>query len=73
MTAASTKAAVRDVAPWIEILARIGYIAKAVLYGTIGFLAARAALGDGGGKATDTRGALRAMLEAPFGRELSSW
>jgi hypothetical protein len=70
VTAGSAKTAVRDVAPWIEILARIGYIAKAVLYGTIGFLAARAALGDGGGKATDTRGALRAVLEAPFGREL---
>jgi len=70
VTTASPKAAVRDVAPWIEILARIGYVAKAVLYGTIGYLAARAALGQDGGRATDTRGALRAVLEAPFGREL---
>jgi hypothetical protein len=70
VTAVSAKAAARDVAPWIEILARIGYAAKAVLYGTIGYLAARAALGDSGGRATDTRGALRAVLDAPFGSAL---
>jgi hypothetical protein len=69
VTAVSAKAAARDVAPWVEILARIGYIAKATLYGTIGLLAAQAALGRGG-RATDTRGALRALLEAPFGRVL---
>ena len=38
---AAAKTAVRDVAPWIEVLARVGYAAKAVLYGTIGLLAAR--------------------------------
>ena len=54
---ASAEAAVRDVAPWIEVLARVGYAAKAVLYGTIGLLAARAGLGWGGGRATHTRGA----------------
>jgi hypothetical protein len=70
VTAVSAKSAVRDVAPWIEILARVGYIAKAVLYATIGFLAARAALGQDGGRATDTRGALHAVLDAPFGRQL---
>jgi hypothetical protein len=67
---ASAEAAVRDVAPWIEILARVGYAAKAVLYGTIGFLAARAGFGWSGGQATDTRGALRAVHEAPFGRHI---
>jgi hypothetical protein len=70
VTAVSAKSAVRDVAPWIEILARVGYIAKAGLYATIGFLAARAALGQDGGRATDTRGALHAVLDAPFGRQL---
>jgi hypothetical protein len=69
VTAVSTKTAVRDVAPWVEILARVGYIAKATLYGTIGLLAGQAALGRGG-RATDTRGALRALLAAPFGRVL---
>jgi len=56
-----------EVAPWVERLARVGYVAKAVLYGTIGILAAQAAFGEGG-RATDTRGALSALLEAPYGR-----
>jgi hypothetical protein len=56
-----------EVAPWVERLARVGYVAKAVLYGTIGILAAQAAFGEGG-RTTDTRGALRALLEAPYGR-----
>jgi len=48
-----------EVAPWVERLARVGYAAKALLYGTIGILAAQAAFGEGG-RTTDTRGALRA-------------
>ncbi len=58
-----------DVAPWIERMARVGYGAKAVLYGTIGLLAVAAALGAGGGT-TDTRGAMAEVLKAPFGRML---
>ena len=61
--------AAHDVAPWIVRMARVGYAAKAVLYGTIGVLAARVALGEGG-ETTDSRGALRTVLEAPFGRTL---
>ena len=57
------------VAPWVERLARVGYAAKAVLYATIGVLAARAALGTGGAT-TDTRGAMAAVVHAPFGRVL---
>jgi hypothetical protein len=56
-----------EVAPWIERMARVGYVAKAVLYGTVGILAAQAALGEGG-RTTDTRGALRELLNAPYGR-----
>lgn len=56
-----------DVAPWIERLARVGYAAKAVLYGTVGILAAQAALGRGG-RTTDTKGALRELLGAPYGQ-----
>lgn len=67
---AASAPAVRQVAPWIEILARLGYVAKAVLYGTVGLLAGKAALGAGGGRATDTRGALHAVLAAPYGRTL---
>jgi hypothetical protein len=49
-----------EVAPWIERLARVGYVAKAFLYGRIGALAALAAFGSGG-RTTDTR---RAALKA---------
>lgn len=56
-----------EVAPWVERLARVGYAAKAVLYATIGILAAQTALGEGG-RTTDTRGALRTLLQAPYGR-----
>ncbi len=58
-----------EVAPWIERLARVGFAAKAVLYATIGILAAQAAFGEGGGT-TDTGGALRTLLQAPYGRAM---
>lgn len=58
-----------DVAPWIERLARVGYAAKALLYATVGILAAQAALGRGG-RTTDIRGALREVLGAPYGRAM---
>ncbi|HXG70253.1 MAG TPA: DUF1206 domain-containing protein [Gemmatimonadaceae bacterium] len=64
-----TATATREAAPWIERLARVGYAAKAVLYATIGVLAASAAL-SGGGRTTDTRGAMGTVLAAPFGRVL---
>jgi hypothetical protein len=58
-----------EVAPWIERLARVGFVAKAVLYGTVGILAAQAALGHGG-RTTDTNGALHELLSAPYGRAM---
>lgn len=58
-----------EVAPWIERLARVGYVAKAVLYATVGILAAQLALGEGG-RTTDTAGALREILGAPYGRAM---
>ena len=58
-----------DAHQWIEPLARAGYSAKALLYATIGFLAARVGLGIGGAT-TDTRGAMTAVLNAPYGRIL---
>ena len=58
----------RDIAPWIERVARVGYLAKALLYGTVGVLAAGAAFGHG--ESTDTRGAMAKLLHAPFGRVL---
>ena len=59
----------REVAPWIATLARIGYVAKAILYATVGVLAAQAALGRGG-RTTDTSGALREVVRAPMGDAL---
>jgi hypothetical protein len=58
----------RDVAPWVERFARVGYVAKAILYATVGVLAAGAAFGHG--ENTDTRGAMTKLLGAPFGRVL---
>ena len=57
-----------DVAPWIERFARVGYVAKALLYGTVGALAAGAAFGHG--RTTDSRGAMLELVHAPFGRAL---
>ena len=49
MTAGETaEAAAEYAAPWIERLARAGFAAKALLYGTVGVLAARLAAGNGG-------------------------
>jgi hypothetical protein len=58
----------RDIAPWIERFARVGYVAKAVLYCTVGVLAFGALLGNG--RSTDSRGAMSTLLSAPFGRTL---
>jgi hypothetical protein len=60
-------AAADEIAPWVERLARLGYAAKALLYITIGILAAQAGLGRGG-RTTDTRGALHVVHDATFGR-----
>ena len=58
-----------DVAPWIERLARVGYTAKGILYITIGYLAAKAGLGQGG-SVTDTGGAMRQVKHASLGQPL---
>ena len=58
------------VAPWIEGMARVGFVAKGVLYTTIGALAVMAALGQGGKTGTDNRGAMGEIYSAPFGRAL---
>jgi hypothetical protein len=58
----------RDVAPWVERFARVGYVAKAILYATVGLLAMGAVFGRG--ESTDSRGAMMKILEAPFGRTL---
>jgi hypothetical protein len=59
----------RKVSPWIERLARVGYVAYGIVYMLVGVLAVQAALG-GGGQATGQEGALRSILLAPLGRVL---
>jgi len=61
--------AARKVSPWIERLARTGYVAYGVVYALVGVLAMQAAFG-GGGKAASQEGALRSILLAPLGRVL---
>ena len=49
--------ALREASPWIERLARLGFVAKAAVYVIVGGLAAKAGFGMGG-RTIDTRGAL---------------
>jgi hypothetical protein len=53
----------------VEPLARAGFAAKGVVYLILGGLATAAAFGAGG-RITDARGALRALLREPFGEPL---
>jgi hypothetical protein len=59
----------RELAPWLVRLARVGYVAKGVVYLVIGSLATLAAVGNGGGT-TDARGALAVIGEGGAGRAL---
>lgn len=55
-----------DIRPWMTRLVRVGYAAKGVLYLLIGGLALQLALGEGG-RLTDASGALRSVVNKPFG------
>ncbi len=52
-----------------EWLARAGFVARGLIYGIIGVLAVKLALGHGG-KTTNQQGALRTIAEQPFGKVL---
>jgi hypothetical protein len=54
------------VSPQMESLARFGYAAKGFVHALTGLLALRAIAGLGG-DATDSRGALSSLADAPFG------
>jgi len=55
--------------PWVERLARLGYLAKGVVYAVVGVLALQVALGTGG-KTTDTQGALATLAQSSAGTAL---
>lgn len=69
-TGQAARQAGREAGRWIEKLARLGFLAKAAVYGLIGVLALRLAFGLGGGETTDAQGALREIAGAPFGTAL---
>jgi hypothetical protein len=52
-----------------EGLARAGFVARGLIYGIIGVLSAKLALGVGG-KLTDQQGALKTVAHQPFGKVL---
>lgn len=58
--------AARHASPWLERLARLGYVAKGVVYAVVGFLALREALGAGG-QTTDPSGAMQSIGTQPLG------
>lgn len=60
---------VRQAAPWVERMARVGYGAKGVVYIVIGILAVEAAFSSGG-KTTNSQGALTTIFQQPFGQFL---
>jgi hypothetical protein len=55
--------------PWTEKTARAGFVAKGMVYITIGALALMAAAGAGG-ETTDTKGAIARIATYPFGQAL---
>ena len=52
-----------------EWLARAGFVSRGLIYGIIGILAIKVALGAGG-KATNQQGALKTIAHQPFGKVL---
>jgi hypothetical protein len=70
-TARQAEAAGEDVArsKHLERLARAGLVARGVVYGLIGILAIKVAIGSGG-ETTDQQGALKTIAGQPFGKVL---
>jgi hypothetical protein len=54
--------------PTLELLERLGYVVRGVLYAVMGFLALKIALSTPGGKATDLSGSLVWLIGNPLGK-----
>ena len=70
MSTGSGTSAVKEAAanPQLELLERLGYVVRGALYATMGFLALRIALAQGGGRATDLPGSLVWLIGNPLGK-----
>ena len=53
----------------LDYVARVGYVAKGVVYGSVGLLAGKAAF-EAGNSAPGTDDVFQTMLQAPFGRTI---
>lgn len=58
--------AAKKASPVVQAVARVGYVAKGVVYATVGVLAFRVATGNGG-ETTGTSGAVNSIGSQPFG------
>lgn len=56
----------KPVKPWVESLARVGYVTKGIVYIIVGALATLAAF-KAGGKTTDSEGAFNEIIQQPLG------
>jgi len=57
--------------PWVEGLARAGYVVRGLLYAVVGFVALQVALGSASAdKVSDKRGAIELIGAQPFGKFL---
>jgi hypothetical protein len=54
--------------PGLELLERLGYAVRGLLYAVMGILVLRIALGVGGGRATDLSGSMVWLIGNPFGK-----
>ncbi|MCT2534703.1 DUF1206 domain-containing protein [Aquibacillus koreensis] len=70
-TNASTQEAKEELKPWIRRLARIGYMARGLVFVMVGILTFMAAVGVGG-NASGTQGMFRSLAGMPFG-EILLW
>ncbi len=68
-SASSAAGSVRSAAnsPWLERVARIGYVVDGVLHLLIGVIVVRLGLGGGGGQEASQSGALSELASTPFG------
>ncbi|WP_117168579.1 DUF1206 domain-containing protein [Paraliobacillus sediminis] len=67
----STEEAKEELKPWIRRLARIGYMAKGLVFVMVGILTFMAAIGIGG-NTSGTKGMFRSLAGMPFG-EIILW